>query len=122
VLKAPLARMFPRILGSTKKASAYYVDDQHPRKGYNLSNISGQASNNPGPWRGPVSGRQTTSVSGPNKPDLERNSDEQYIVSTESTKGSERDRDSDLDSPGPPYPAGGIAKRVELVRTSFHEQ
>ncbi|OIW24705.1 integral membrane protein [Coniochaeta ligniaria NRRL 30616] len=120
VLKQPLGRMFPRLFGSTKKGSSYYVDGSNQGRGYNLSKIPAEGST-PGLWRGPPKGRQTTSVSGPEKANLERKSDEQYIFTTESTKGSERDRDSDLDSPGS-YKLGGISKRVDLVRTSFHEE
>ncbi|KAB5566123.1 integral membrane protein [Coniochaeta sp. 2T2.1] len=121
ILKQPMGRLFPRLFGSTKKGSAYYMDGQHQGKGYNLSNVNQQGSTTPGLWRGPVKSRQNTSVSGPEKMNLERKSDEQYIFTNDSTKGSDRDRDSDLDSPAT-YKMGGISKRVELVRTSFHEE
>lgn len=120
VLKQPLGRMFPHLFGSTKKGSSYQRDGPNQGKGYNLSKVSAQTST-PGLWRGPPTARQTTSVSGPGKSHADRKSDEQYIFTTDSPKGSDRDRDSDLDSPGA-YKLHGISKRVELVRTSFHEE
>jgi hypothetical protein len=119
VLKQPMGRLFPRLFGSTKKGSSYHVDASNPNRGYNLSKASAHPST-PGLWRGPPRGIQTTSVSGPDKSYAERKSDEQYIFTPDSTKGSDRDRDSDSDTPGG-YKLRGISKRVEVVRTSFHE-
>ncbi|OAA58118.1 integral membrane protein [Niveomyces insectorum RCEF 264] len=119
VLKQPLGRIFPRMFGSTKKSASYYPDgSRRPREAYNLSHVAAQESA-PGLWRGPAKSRRTTSISGAANQDSERRSDERYIF-TESTKGSDRDRDSDLDKQGG-YVMGGISRRVDLVRTSFHE-
>ncbi|KAK7413377.1 hypothetical protein QQX98_007754 [Neonectria punicea] len=113
VLKQPMSRLFPRIFGSTKKSSAYGGDNS---KGYNLSNISAQASH-PGFWRGTAKSHQVVSVSGP-ETTTSRKSDERHII-TESLKGS--DMDSEVESHGSTG-RQGISKRVEVVRTSFHEQ
>lgn len=116
VLKRPMSKIFPRIFGSTKKSSAYYGDGGDNSKGYNLSNISANASH-PGFWRGATRSHQVVSVSGP-ETTTSRKSDERHII-TESLKGS--DLDSEVDSHGSTG-LRGISKRVELVRTSFHEQ
>lgn len=120
VLKKPLGRMFPRLFGSTKNSSAYYLDNPRQGRGYNLSHLSNPDST-PEMWRGQGKSRQTTSVSGPAKPDPGRKSDEQYIFTADSTKGSVGGRDSDGETTGP-CKTGGISKRVDLVRTSFHEE
>ncbi|KAM5341226.1 hypothetical protein ACJ41O_015335 [Fusarium nematophilum] len=116
VLKRPLGKLFPRVFGSTKKSSAYFTGAGDNSKGYNLSNISAHASH-PGFWRGATRSHQVTSISGP-EAIMRRKSDERHIITTESLK--ESDLDSELDSHGS---AGrGISKRVEVVRTSFHEE
>lgn len=119
VLKQPLGRLCPGLFGATtKKDSAYYFDDPRAPRGYNLSNVSGQSSN-PEMWRGPVGNGQTVAVSGPERPNAERKSDERHILITEFMRGSERNRDIDVECPA--QRLGGISKSVEFVQTSFHE-
>lgn len=110
VLRRPLGKLFPRIFGSTKKSSNYFSGPGENSKGYNLSNMSANA--HPSFWRGTTRSHQVVSVSGPETP-TGRKSDERYII--ESFKGS--DAESDPGSHG----SRGIAKRVDVVRTSFHE-
>ncbi|KAK2684928.1 hypothetical protein QWA68_016188 [Fusarium oxysporum] len=114
VLRRPMGKLFPRIFGSTKKSSAYFTSGGNHSKGYNLSNVSNHASH-PGFWRGATRSHQVVSVSGPETA-TERKSDERHII-TESVKGS--DVESELDSCGS---GRGISKRVEVIRTSFHEE
>ncbi|KAF4467253.1 integral membrane [Fusarium albosuccineum] len=111
VLHRPMGKLFPRIFGSTKKSSGYFTGGDHS-KGYNLSNMYAHASH-PGFWRGTTRSHQVVSVSGPEA--VPRKSDERHII-TESMKGS--DVDSELDSRGS---GRGISKRVDVIRTSFHE-
>ncbi|UPK92128.1 hypothetical protein LCI18_003063 [Fusarium solani-melongenae] len=110
VLRRPLGKLFPRVFGSTKKSSNYFSGPGDHSKGYNLSNMS--ASAHPSFWRGTTRTHQVVSVSGP-ETTTGRKSDERRII--ESLKGS--DAESDPDSHG----SRGIAKRVDVVRTSFHE-
>ncbi|RMJ20117.1 hypothetical protein CDV36_000183 [Fusarium kuroshium] len=110
VLRRPLGKLFPRIFGSTKKSSNYFSGPGDHSKGYNLSNMSANA--HPSFWRGTTRTHQVVSVSGP-ETSTGRKSDERRII--ESVKGS--DAESDPGSHG----SRGIAKRVDVVRTSFHE-
>ena len=112
ILKQPLSRAFPRLFGSAKKGSSYRIDDGPKQEsGYSLSSTPGQGPA-PGPWRGPIRSRQTTSISGPEKAAFGRKSDELYIITPETMKGNNGGHcDSDLDSPGS-YEMGGISKRV----------
>ncbi|CAM1503312.1 Fc.00g080880.m01.CDS01 [Cosmosporella sp. VM-42] len=117
VLKRPMGKLFPRLFGSTKEDSSYFVNTGHDNsRGYNLSNMSTQGSH-PGFWRGATKSHQAVSITGP-KMARERTSDEQHIV-TQSSKGS--NTDGELSSRGSTI-NHGISKRVELVRTSFHEE
>ncbi|KAL7797373.1 putative PTH11-typeG-protein-coupled receptor [Trichoderma ceciliae] len=107
-LRQPLARLFPRIFGTTVKNSNYQ-DDRTPGKGaFTLSNLSGQASH-PGMWRGGGHNRQVISISGPEA--LGRKSDELYMIDD-----GVKESDSGSETQG----AHGISKTVDVVRTSFH--
>ncbi|KAM0326959.1 hypothetical protein ACHAQA_006080 [Verticillium albo-atrum] len=113
VLKQPLAKLFPRVFGSTLKNTYYIADTPSHQKGYNLSNVSRQ-DQNPGFWRAGARTQQQVSISGGAEVMADRKSDEQYIV-----HGSPGSSNSDLDIRT--HGKEGISKRVELVRTSFHE-
>ena len=114
VLKQPLGHLFPRLFGSTRKRTSYYVNHLHGQgRGYNLSNVSAPEPS-PGFWRGPAKSQQVRTISGPES-STDRKSDEQHIIAA-STKGS----DSEPESRGS-FGMGGIVKRVDLVRTSFHQ-
>ena len=104
VLKLPMSRLFPRLFGSTKKASSGYVAPGPSGRGYRLDNMDAKDS------------RQVVSVKGQDDL-LDRDSDERYIM-TNSVKGT--GSDYDLDSNGSPG-GRGISKQVDFVRTSFHE-
>ncbi|KAM0268244.1 hypothetical protein ACHAQH_010021 [Verticillium albo-atrum] len=79
VLKQPMAKLFPRVFGSTRKNTYYIADTPSGQKGYNLSNVSRQ-DQNPGFWRAGARNQQQVSISGGKEAMEGRTSDEQYIV------------------------------------------
>ncbi|KAJ6783045.1 hypothetical protein PWT90_01867 [Aphanocladium album] len=110
ILKQPLGILFPRLFGPSKKNVAFRKPDGDIEKGYTLSNLSTGQS---GLWRGSNLAQQSVFISGPGTQGS-RNSDEQHICFELS-----RDSESDLDGKIPMN--GGISKKVEVVRTSVHQ-
>ncbi|KAJ3498114.1 hypothetical protein NLG97_g1375 [Lecanicillium saksenae] len=110
ILKQPLGILFPRVFGPSKKQPGVRRLGGDAEKGYTLSNLStGQA----GLWQGSNLAQQSVFISGPGT-QAGRNSDEQHIFFEIS-----RDSESDLEGKFPA--SGGISKKVEVVRTSVHQ-
>ncbi|OAQ68777.1 hypothetical protein VFPPC_04966 [Pochonia chlamydosporia 170] len=79
VLKQPLGKLFPRLFGSTKKASSYYPNNSLGRNaGYNLSDLHGPNSESSGVWRNQGRFKNETTISGPGE--SRKESDEDYII------------------------------------------
>jgi hypothetical protein len=110
VLKQPLGRLFPRLFGTTQKSSTYdnAADYRNKERRYSLSGESGKKSK---VWQGPSRNRQIVSITGQS-----RTSDEEHIVRDWTTDNSNVELENYASSG-----KSGIEKRVELVRTSFHE-
>jgi 1-acylglycerone phosphate reductase len=88
VLKQPLGRLFPRLFGSTKKASLYYPDNSLGRNaGYNLSDLQGTNAVSSGLWQKQARLKNKTSISGQEQSRQESDEDdiaEEYKVGNSS--------------------------------------
>lgn len=112
-LRKPLGMMFPGLFSPSKEMAGFKKAGGELEKGYTLSDLS-TGRQDASLWRGSNLAQQSVFISGP-KSQTGRRSDEQHIF-----LDMLRDSDSEPDGKTPPA-AKGISKRVEVVRTSIHQ-